>query len=364
MSLCKAPFRSLYFNNNRMRPCCWYDQSKLLSSKPSLSDLKNFFEGEEMSEIRDRMLQGEKLPGCQRCWKHEALGGKSHRDFWNHRTFSTDHFSSTPHLKALDIYMGNLCNLKCVSCSSHNSSSWVQDETTLNGKPFLNRIEHVDLSLIPKAVLQDIEWIKFAGGEVLFMKTHLKFLKQLVKMELAERICLNYVTNATVFSKELESLWAKFQKVRVILSIDGTEDVFEYARFPASWSKVNDVISQMKSISNIEFEINTVVSILNAYHLPNILKWRDQSIPSAPAFLRILDFPKQLCLSRLPGAAKEIIIERLQGFSEFKHVVAHLQSMNSEDFSESIQWLSRLDQIRGNSFMKINPWAQDLQKSL
>jgi hypothetical protein len=55
---------------------------------------------------------------------HEDKGGKSHRHLWNEREVD----DGVAKLTDLDIYMGNLCNLACVTCSSHNSSKWIAEE--------------------------------------------------------------------------------------------------------------------------------------------------------------------------------------------------------------------------------------------
>ncbi|NQY99629.1 MAG: radical SAM protein [Bdellovibrionales bacterium] len=357
---CKAAFRSVYFNGQKMRPCCWYDQTQLEKRARSLPEIQDFFGGAEVETIQRRMIEGEQLEGCKRCWSHESIGGKSHRDFWNERSFENEPESSVPSLKALDLYMGNLCNLKCVTCSSFNSSSWIKDEVKLEGKAKLDRVENVDLAKIPEAVLDTVEWIKFAGGEVLLMNTHLEFLEKLVERGRAPNISLNYVTNATICTDRILALWKKFKKVRLILSIDGVDEVFEYARFPASWRNVKEVVGKMMTLSNAEFEINTVVSILNVFHLKEILQWRDGSLPEAPIFFRILDAPDMLAIDCLPETARAQAFSLIEGVSELSHVANKLKVSEHKGFERSKQWLNKLDQVRGNSFEDINPWAKNL----
>ena len=45
----------------------------------SVDDIIN---SDEFKDIRRKMLKGEKVSGCERCYEHEENGNNSYRQFW------------------------------------------------------------------------------------------------------------------------------------------------------------------------------------------------------------------------------------------------------------------------------------------
>jgi len=321
MIYCMAPYRNVYLNNGIARPCCWYDRSKLNNRVEKLIDIKDVF-GKE----------GFDKSGCWKCQMHEDAGGKSHRMMWNERESGNE-----IRLENLDIYMGNLCNLACITCSSHNSSKWISEEKKIFGSSYKDKQDEIDVK-IDYELVQHVKRIKLAGGEVFLMPHHVDLLNQLIDLDVAKNITLVYIVNNTVDPDQFKKWWQEFKSIEFILSVDGIDEVNDYIRYHSKWEKNVENIEKALRIGKCS--VNCVVSRLNVMHLPEILKWWDNR---GDIFFRILDYPKRLSVKTLDFDERLKAVELLTD-EKFKHIVNILKT------SEVIiadNWLEKLNESRG-----------------
>jgi len=343
MAYCMAQFRNVYINNGKARPCCWYDRTELTNKVDNLVDVIDVFNSKEFEAIRNN--PSKRPSGCWKCQMHEDNGGKSHRHFWNEREVD----DGIAKLTDLDIYMGNLCNLACVTCSSHNSSKWIAEEQKIFGTAQKNTQDDIDIKLSWNLV-KDLKRIKLAGGEVTIMPDHKKFLQQLIDFDVAKNITLVYIVNNTTDPTQFKDLFAQFKKVEFILSIDGIGKVSDYVRYLSKWSELEENINKTIDIG-ISVSVNCVVSILNVYHLPELVEWwKDRG----HILFRLLDYPDHLSIKNLKSWQRELTIKKLQSYTEFDHIINALKELPEGNFDKFKQWITKVDKHRGNSYWKIN----------
>ena len=73
-TFCVAPWYSIFLDSKkRMAPCCRYKTMR--SSK----DAKEYFQSQEIKDLRKDLLQGVKNKNCEACWIDEENGGDSLR---------------------------------------------------------------------------------------------------------------------------------------------------------------------------------------------------------------------------------------------------------------------------------------------
>lgn len=334
-----APFRGAYIINNKVRPCCWYDRKAVDNRIETLADMKDVFYSTEFDKIR---ANKEMPDACRKCKFHEEAGGKSHRHMWSERYEDDD----IPRLEDLDIYMGNLCNLACVSCSSQNSTKWIAEEIKVFGSAQNPKQDDV-LTDITYDLAKDLKRIKVAGGEAMLMPSFRKFLEQLIEFDVAKNITLVNITNCTVSLDSWKELFSEFKEVQFILSIDAIGELSNYMRYHSNWDNLVENIKQYKDFG-IKCEVNCTVSILNVYHLPDLLEWFDGKI-----FFRVLDYPERLSIENLKFQDRDTVIERLEKYDEFKHIVEILEK-NVYKITDFKEWINKLDNNRNNSFWKLN----------
>ena len=339
MSYCTAPFRNVYINNGKARPCCWYERRELTNSVSKLSEVVDVFNSDEFDRARKNPT------GCWKCQMHESNGGESHRMMWNRR----EPDNGVVALENLDIYMGNLCNLACLTCSSHNSTKWIAEEQKIFGHAENAKQDDVDIELTWELV-KDLKRIKLAGGEVTIMPGHKKFLQQLINFNVAKNITLVYIVNNTADPRQFEQLFAQFKKVEFILSVDGIGEVSDYVRYLSKWKELELNIERTLSMG-IEVSINCVVSILNVYHMPELIQWWNNR---SRIFFRILDYPELYSIKNLQNWQREITINKLQPYKELEHIVKSLNELPDGNFEKFVEQIEKIDGHRKNSFWRIN----------
>ena len=336
-----AQFRNLYINNGKARPCCWYERKELDNKVENLADIVDVFYSKEFDDIRNNTST--RPSGCWKCQMHEDKGGKSHRHLWNEREVD----DGVTKLTDLDIYMGNLCNLACVTCSSHNSSKWIAEEQKIFGTAQKTRQDNIDIKLSWDLV-KNLKRIKFAGGEVLLMPHHDTMLQQLIDFGVAKNITLVYITNGTVSPEKFADQWNQFYAVEFIMSVDGIGKVSDYVRYHSNWKEIETNINKMFTYSS-NVSINCVVSLLNVYHMPELLKWWNNR---GKILFRILDYPQHLSITCLNEQQRKTTIEKIKDYPELVHIVKMLETADYQD--PNFEWIEKLDNNRKNSFWEIN----------
>lgn len=260
---------------------------------------------EYMKDVRLTMLEGKIPASCQKCYKEESKGVASKRiwetAYWTldgvdleELVKQTEQDGTIPEkLVYLDLRLGHTCNLKCVMCSPHDSSLWVQDHKKiyplLKHDALKNQMgwdqqsfnnywhENPDFWKEMYAQIPNLKQVYFAGGEPLLIKEHKTFLEEIIHQGYADKILIRYNTNGLLIDDSIIELWKKFKKVKVGFSIDALTDRNYYIRFPSEWSKIEKNLHILDNTpSNIEVSIATAIQILNIKHLPEFAKWKIQ----------------------------------------------------------------------------------------
>lgn len=308
--------------NGDMRICCVANASGAESGDYNVGLVKtekgvpaNFdkdlpskaFNSSYMKSVRKNMLEGKIPNSCVKCHQEENQGVASKR-IWETGTWAlheklnikdlinqTEEDGSIPYkLQYLDLRLGNTCNLKCVMCSPHDSSQWVQDHKKIFplfeskliqgqfswDKKLHNNFWHENPKFWEEIYDQipNIKQLYFAGGEPLMIKEHRIFLDEIIKRGCANKIELRYNTNGILVNDEIIEVWKKFKKVKVGISLDGIEQRGEYIRYPLDWKKVESSLIKLDSTpNNIEVNIACALQILNIKHLPKFIEWKVNS---------------------------------------------------------------------------------------
>lgn len=353
-----------------IRPCCLYKNpikhnGKILNLKTST--LMEAWKSTDLEKLRQDFLHGDRPDGCSQCWAIERAGGQSKRLMNNERF--VDYIEESKTLRYLDIKLGTICNLKCRTCSSTNSSRWVTDEIKIYGEVFNNDqgawVETNDIfwqefnQLIPT-----LEFLDFAGGEPFLLDKHFDLLEKCVEQGAAENISIHYNTNGTItITQEMIDLWAHFKWVEIMFSIDAVEEKFEYLRHPGKW---NDIKTNFESIINNDRLHTTVCftfSILNTLYLDELMYWIDSYNKNISLYLNPLHGPKHYNIKSLSKNHKAYITDRLERFGR-KETNEVLRFMTSENLYTNYNTLrditNRLDNIREEKFAKIFPELNEL----
>ncbi len=379
--------------NNRVRPCCEFQQSIGYSDKDSLDVIWN---SNDWKKIRKQMLDGEPVSACQNCYDKENMGRDTLRQSAN-RLLSdkidlvdrtrNDGYLEVFNLNYWDVRYNNLCNLTCRSCNPGLSSSWYEPAMAL-GKiqeprsPILiaGRTTHDIFDQIVDHI-DHVKQIYFAGGEPSMIDKFYEILEILDSQGRNDvRLCYNInMSRLTLRNKSLLDLWKKFPNVSIGASLDGEHQRGEYLRQGLVWK---DVIANRKLMQDqcphIDFYISATVSILNVLHLPEFHRsWVEQGLIKTEDFnVHLLFEPRYLRVDHSPDQLKEKINQLYNDHVNwilpqdplgratygFRSVLSYIENNHAFDQTEFWNKIDSLDQYHDTCMTEVFPELQILPR--
>jgi sulfatase maturation enzyme AslB (radical SAM superfamily) len=343
---CKAITHAVTFlPAGQIAPCCVIKENY---SKPiELLQNQNRFDDLQINETP--------LP-CKQCVKYPE---NSYKSFFN--KFEGDR------LRYIDFRNSNTCNLKCRTCGPHASSSWAVELDL--PQPFVS----TDVSKFINQILdENIQEIYFAGGEPLLNADHWQLLDKLVKLNLSKNIVIRYSTNLTTLKyKDVDifDLWKKFKEVHVVVSVDATEQAFDFIRSGASWQTVSKNIDLLSDKENIILSLAFTLSAISVWFLPDVLKYGQEK--ALPVNIVQLTDPHYYTLNVFPDDIKNKCIEVLNECNKVypkysKNIKLAINIANNNDdqgsFLTLINNILLTDKIRSESLFDLLPFRKSATK--
>ena len=375
------------------RPCCLAkDEITDSNGKPynlRNNTLEDIYHSVYMQDLRKDFLAGNQPSTCERCWDEEAAGRTSKR--MNSRARLKEYYdqvdwgnTNPDQLWFIDLKLGNICNLKCRICGSWSSSKWAKEE--MDYLPDSNRKEHVAYMFLKegawprespafwdniKALLPNIKYLEFTGGEPFLIEQHFEFLRHAVSTGDSKHIDIHYNTNGTVYPEHAEEIWEHFNNVEIAFSIDNIGARFEYERYGANWDSVMLNISRFKELQLrmltkykrklITTQLCTTMNIQNVYYLPEICEWTTTQ-HFDHIYFNMLHDPWYMNISRMTPEANSLVINRLttatfsaKHKAEALRIVKFIENGEGSDASVFLHQMKRTDAYREQSFADTHP---------
>lgn len=323
-------------------------------SKDSFQDAWNT---SDMRVMRKQMIEGKEVSGCETCYKQEKIGKRSYRQShnteWADRighdnlenivddSIKNDFKVSSP-VRCLDLRLGNLCNLKCRSCSPQSSvqiyNEWLSMDEKSNGmySNFWSKYEQKASSFEPwyesdnfwnsvSLTIPQLEKVYMTGGEPTLIEGNFKFLKKCRELGFAQNIDLFFNTNLTNLKAHFLEELSYFRAVSINSSIDSFGEKNSYIRDSSRWSMVDKNFTRLASETKMNLTLG-VSPVIQIYNILNITELLDYVETQAIKYNReiLIDFlfcfsPPFLDIIHLPKAIKLIAIKRLEEFKARSH---------------------------------------------
>ena len=350
---CAAAFTQIYADNaSRYRLCCHANVNPdIIKYNTNNCNPFEYFLSDEMEQIRDDMLSGKKIAGCEECYKIEERGHKSWRQ-WKYNTIYD--LRSDVHKVNLKLrIMGSYCNLGCYMCYPYNSSTrrvelnkndidWSKyDEgfVSTSTKRYTETVQDIlnNIALV--------ERMNITGGEPLQLDRMWQLMEK-IPDEHAQNITLTFDTNLTKLEYKNWNIWQlidKFKAVELGVSCDHYGDKLAWIRYPIDVHKFEKNLYTMKEyISNI----NVTVSMLNILDLDEIeMYYKDFNT----TFYGIVSAPEMLSIKNIFN--KEELIKK---YKRFPMVVQELQKNSIDGFYEKgLDYCRKLNSQRNIDFNQL-----------
>ena len=366
----------------RVKPCCRFEEIHR-PPENNLADqsLKEVFEGPWMSNVREKMLRGEKVDGCKRCYQEQAAGKKSLRQRYNENiTLPIEDLLNLqePKIRWIELAISNNCNLACRMCDSRYSWKWFEEEQFVYDFTYSDKkLTKMNISEVDPYI-NSLVHLKFTGGEPLITPDHWKLLNKLLDQRNCKEIFLNYSTNCTIYPKKSwVEKWDQFKFVEFALSFDSAnKKESEYIRWPSSFEDTEKTTLAFLDLSREHKFFNilrTTISLLNVWHLPETMIWWLDNDPAAKKRMNPthLTHPALLSMTVLPSFKKKQIVDRYSKFmgSGYPKQLTDLldytiRYMNSKDDSHLLYnlktYVNRTDKFRKQDFFQSYPMYSDI----
>ena len=350
------------------------------------NDLETLWNSDYMKNIRLKMLKGEKVDNCKRCYIEEAVGFESKRMKQNRKWSSiiseaiSDVRSdgSMPNkIKYLDLRYGIKCNLKCVICDNTSSSQWISEQKKIYPKMQDSLIKdyykqfNINVKtqsywykdpVIQKQISNQLKYVEelyFAGGEPLLIDEHYKLLEECIAHGYAGNIVLRYNSNATKWKDNLFDLWKNFKSVSFCYSIDDIYQRNDYIRYPSKWEKTEENLHLLnqQAPDNVNITITCSVQILNVYYIPDFIVWVfDQSLERIRDIqFHLVYYPPQLSPKVMPVFYKKKLFQKYDRFLSAvykkRQTIGHFKNESHSNCSQ--EYFQLLDSRKEVAFQEV-----------
>lgn len=230
--------------------------------------------------LREKNLQNQWDPGCANCENLEKAGLTSFRQGMNQGLgiYGKENLSGPARI---DIMFDISCNLACRTCGPHSSTFWqkhLKEHNEWSYPIFTPRSRTEIIQLLSELNLENLRQVVFCGGETLLGNEYWEVTKWLADNvpNAKQQLTVCFQTNGTqsIHPKYLDTI-EKLHLIKLHVSLDGVGAQFEYLRWPASWSQVQENLLELRQTvpSNVMFLIEETVSIFNILNIDRVDQW-------------------------------------------------------------------------------------------
>lgn len=376
-TFCPYPFvQASSTNRGNARICCrsvlHRERQPWEAKNYSKTEFETVFNNSYMREVRSRMLKGESVEACRRCYIEEESGALSRRqqelrrieqgaprdrDMILSRVREARENDCVIRQSPMnyDLHFGNTCNSKCRTCWPASSQPFFKEleKVVATGMPLPRHTQEEFVALKEnqkfwdqkealfvylKSHLKTIRRLQIAGGESLMLDQFFEVIDLLVENKLERDVDIELVTNMTIFDLDLLHKLQNFRRVDFLCSIDGTGAVNDYIRFPSRWHKITknfrNLVQTLKDAPSVNVYVQATISNLNFYYLPDLVDWvMNENLPrEVGLILNHVHSPEFFHISVMPADLKRKSIERVEIWLEsvrYKTPPAHVNNFES-----------------------------------
>lgn len=371
-TFCNYPWHHLYVQTTgHFKICCLanehitkddgYHQYNLHNDR--MSDAWN---SKYMTETRKKMLSGERLSACQRCYDQEDKGLASMRNTQGYEDFMAAtvdgrYKGSANHV---ELHFGNVCNLACKMCSQQYSHKVGQELLRIgdNNPGFVEWIKKesgtvnnwtAELGVVYdwfknektkqnifNYVSENVEGLTIVGGEPTAVKEFYELMDFCESKGTLKNKSFTLTTNMTNINKKMLSWFNQAKAITVYGSLDGVGDVNDYIRYPSDFSVIEKSIEFYAGLTsanqNIDFVIGPAFQTFNVHNLVDMVEyledveqrhgididiwWTGQVVaPSICDYVNMPDSYKQFVAEQL-----EKNLHRVKNDKRIRHIRTHI----------------------------------------
>ena len=279
VTACSEPYKQIHFDSRgNLGPCCQY-----VGERPDVNSFQEYLDSDWLADLKQKLDSGERVSGCDFCWRQEDSGAQSMRQKRN------AYYEGKPDrgLEHIMITFGNQCNTACRICNASRSSliekQYKESVNTVDDPNLLQLItrkhnwdktktwyRNINDSIVQRA--DSIRKLEISGGEP-FINVHFDRLIDSLLASGKQLPQLNITTNGSFTQQQIAKL-EPFDHVHINFSIDAAgEKYYNHLRWPLKWSDVVSKIDILKQYPWLSCEFAVVPHNLNILNLIDSIVW-------------------------------------------------------------------------------------------
>ena len=343
--------------------------SKTVIGNVNDTPIQDILGGDKNLHIKENMLAGNKLFTCSTC--HIQENGSKQSNIISSRIYYRKELRSVPlelyddkknfQLHHVDMRWSNACNLACVYCGPTYSSRWAAE---LGVGPNLDKGAKDATKAYVFENAHQLKNVYLAGGEPLLMNENVEFLRLLLEVNPVVNLRIN--TNLCVLDTKIFDLVCEFENVHWTVSVESTEQQFEYIRYGADWTVFSRHLERIQGY-NHKISFNMLWFILNATEIFSTIDYfmargfHPNSFIVGP-LVNPEHFDVRNCKPETLTLAKEELVNRLNLKSDnnlltsgYKLMSEHLDREFAPNLKNSLEQLAVLDNRRNMDSKSVFP---------
>ena len=336
------------------------DEPKKLRYAPCCAWQSDFVDDIQFTDIKEKMLRQDIsiIKSCKECIDEERVSQWSERLNYKRKVNEKNYFTLDK-INWLDVRPSNLCNLKCIICTAHNSSMIAKEENIQYHDASLDDLKKLDLS--------DVKQLKILGGEPTIQASALSFIDYMCDTYDVSNMQLHITSNGTNINESLINKCLPFNESIYTISIDGTGKVFEYIRKNADWESVRQNILFLKDMTtkhkNIVLDLQ---STIGAIAFVTVNKWLEEFIGLDVPSRFFLAQGKRNSMAAVPLKYKKKVRSYLKTINhEYANIIYKMSDAIKYDKNSYEAFYNHVlskDKIRNTNILDLHPYFKEFLK--
>jgi MoaA/NifB/PqqE/SkfB family radical SAM enzyme len=348
-SYCALPFReTMMVPGDVLLLCCAHNTNVIIKNS-----FDETFKSGKIQEIRELMLSGKPVSGCEQCYIAESQGIESLRE----RSIKKYGVVTDIKLQAVEIQFDNVCNLKCRMCTSAQSHLIYNDEVEIFGKA-ISWKKFIETDRYKEIDISELKEVRIHGGEPFLSPRAEEFFYKIIQENQIKQLSISTPTNGMI--KPTGAFLTAIQQCKVlsiIISIDAYGDLNDYFRSKSNFNTVIDNLDffysliDQRPVGSTTVGVSTTVNVYNVNKLQELDLFLQSRYPYLKVGKSFLHNPDYLRISCLPKDYKNKIRHTVV---EYPNVLKMLDKEDTDYFEEFIFYHRQLDSIRQESLGNLN----------
>jgi len=277
-----------------IKPCC-HMVGTGVSNKQPIWD-REYTDSNWLNNLKDNLNNGIKDKQCIKCWDLEKSGLDSARTGLGNRLYNAGLITEQP-WSYVDLCLGSKCNLMCTMCTGSSSSliakeQWEnkeEDWPEYKDQSFNNNYklggwtdklqwwENPKFYELIKLNAEHIRTLKFTGGEPTTIPNVHKLMRWMIKSGHSKHIDICITTNGTYKGTDIYETMCEFKSANLTFSVEGTEDVYNYIRYPHTWKRwTRNIKNAQVYRGEIKIRYQVTVSPFNLFNIKELAIWLNE----------------------------------------------------------------------------------------